>query len=185
MVRRKTTTSIVRPWARFMPVITAAMLIAAAAFLITPGKADDAKHPSSDPVWSSSFKDLDGNLQNLKQWKGKVAVIYFWATWCAPCHIEAPKLSALYEKSKNRGLVVIGIAVDNADKVRKFVEKNALKNPTVYGGTEAIQLGRDLGNDLGAIPYTAIIDRDGNVVKTIRGDTPEGKLEGIINPLLG
>ena len=140
---------------------------------------------SSEPVWSASFKDLKGERQSLSQWKGKVTIIYFWATWCAPCHKEAPRLSALYKKHAEADLVVVGIAVDNADKVRTFVDKYQLQNPIVYGGTEAIQLGRDLGNALGAIPYTVVINRNGDVIKTIRGDTPDGKLEALIGPLLG
>ena len=80
---------------------------------------------------------------------------------------------------------MIGIALDNADKVRAFTKKMGVTYPTVYGGTSAIQIGRDLGNDVGAVPFTVILDKAGNVVETIRGDTPDGKLEAILAPLVG
>lgn len=175
-------TSRPRKWRGALVIIGAVFVSLSVAL---PNLAKSEGVPSSDPVWASSFKNLNGETQPLEQWKGKTVLIYFWATWCAPCHKEAPRLSALYEKYKDKGFVVIGLAVDNADKVRKFVADKALKNPTIYGGTDAIQLGRDLGNDLGAIPYTVIVDPEGTVVETIRGDTPDGKIEALISPLLG
>lgn len=170
----------------FVFALVAVSFLAASPSASDSGKSKiDASKISAQPIWSASFKKLDGEQQVFADWKGKTLLIYFWATWCAPCHKEAPRLSALYEKFKDDGFVVVGLAVDNADKVRKFVEDKALKNPTVYGGSEAIKLGRDLGNDLGAIPYTVIVDNKGNVVETLRGDTPDGKVEGLISNLLG
>ena len=147
--------------------------------------AEEAKpQPSSDAVWSSSFKDLTGTLQPLSAYKGKVALVYFWATWCEPCQKEGPALQALYEKLKDNNFVVVGIAVDNADKVREFVKAKGMLFPVVYGGTDAIKLSKDLGNSLGGIPYLVIIDKDGLIVERITGDAKEGRIEGLIAPLL-
>ena len=140
--------------------------------------------PSADFVWNSSFKDVDGAEQALAQYKGKTTVVYFWATWCIPCRLETPKLIKLYDAHKAQDLVVIGIALDNADKVRTFVQKYEVDYPVVYGGREAVQLTKDLGNDVGAIPFTVVIDKTGRIVETIKGDTPDGKLEQVIRPIL-
>ena len=161
------------------------LVICTSLTLGTKSFAGGSEPPSAEPIWAAKFKDLTDTVQDFGQWRGKTVILYFWATWCAPCHKEAPRLSALYEKFKDKGLVVIGLVVDNADKVRKFVKKKALKNPSVYGGSAAIQLGRDLGNAMGAIPYTVIVDQQGVVVETILGDTPDDKIESIISDLVG
>jgi thiol-disulfide isomerase/thioredoxin len=145
----------------------------------------DTQSATTDTLWTSSLKDLSDTPQAFSQWKGKVTLVYFWATWCAPCHKEAPHLSKIYERMKDKDVTVVGIGIDNAEKVRDFVAKYDLKNPTLYGGQEAVQLGRDLGNSLGAIPFAVIIGRDGKIAKTIRGDAPEGEIEGILSSLLG
>ena len=147
--------------------------------------AEEAKpQPSADPVWASSFKDLTGTPQPLSAYKGKVALVYFWATWCEPCQKEGPALQLLYEKLKDKNFVVVGIAVDNADKVREFVKAKGMLFPIVYGGTDAIKLSKDIGNSLGGIPYLVIIDKDGRIVERITGDAKEGRIEGLVAPLL-
>ena len=180
--------------ARFSKVRPALMIAAFAVLSFAyqsklPAHAEEAKpqpssQPSSDPMWAASFKDLTGTPQALSAFKGKVALVYFWATWCEPCQKEGPAFQALYEKLKDKNFVVVGIAVDNADKVREFVKAKGMLFPIVYGGTDAIKLSKDLGNSLGGIPYVVIIDKDGRVVERITGDAKEGKIEGLVAPLL-
>lgn len=139
---------------------------------------------TADALWASNFKDLAGVLQPLAQFKGRVTVVYFWATWCEPCQKEGPALQALYDKFKDKNFVVVGIAIDNADKVRDFVKKYGMAFPVVYGGTDAIKLSKDLGNSLGGIPFAVVIDRDGKIVERITGETKDGTLEEFTTPLL-
>lgn len=153
--------------------------------LCSPAWAEDVKPPSTASLYATTLKNLQDQPQTLDAYRGKVSVVYFWATWCAPCQLETPKLVRLYDRFKEKGVVVIGIALDNADKVRAFIRKMGVDYPTVYGGTSAIQIGRDLGNDVGAVPFTVILDRDGRIVETIKGDTPDGKLEALLAPLVG
>ena len=75
--------------------------------------------------------------------------------------------------------------MDNADKVKDFAAKNNLTFKVVYGGREAIQLSKDLGNSLGGIPFLVVIGRDGKIVERLIGETKDGRVEGIITPLLG
>lgn len=139
---------------------------------------------SSAPVWAASFKDLTGTLQPLSAYKGKVTLIYFWATWCEPCQKEGPAFQALFDKFKDRNFVVVGIAVDNADKVRDFVKAKGMNFPVVYGGADAIKLSKDIGNSLGGIPFIVVVDKDGTIVERITGEAKDGRIEGIITPLL-
>ena len=165
------------------PKLMAALVAGATWAMPAPAWAEGAP-AGSDFVWASQFKDVNDAPQALAQYKGKVAVVYFWATWCIPCRLETPKLVQLFDAHKNQDLVVIGIALDNADKVRSFVQKYAVTYPVVYGGREAVQLTKDLGNDVGAIPFTVVIDKSGRIIETIKGDTPDGKLEQVVAALL-
>ena len=181
-------------------VVSGALGAAAASFAvlaplanhIAPAYAEDAKPAetastpaSADAVWAASFKDLTGAPQSLSVYKGKTALVYFWATWCESCQKEGPHFQALYEKFKDKNFVVVGIAVDNADKVREFVKAHGMAFPMVYGGSDAIKLSKDIGNSLGAVPFMVLIDRDGKIVEKITGDAPDGKLEKLLAPLLG
>ncbi len=166
--------------------VVAATIAVIAAMAPFAARADDAKGAAATKsLYATELKNLQDQLQTLEPYRGKVSVVYFWATWCAPCQIETPKLVKLYEKFKDKDVVVIGIALDNADKVRAFTKKMGVDYPTLYGGTSAIQIGRDLGNSEGAVPFTVILDKTGKIVETIKGDTPDGKLEAILAPLVG
>ena len=104
-----------------------------------------------------------------------------------PCRVETPNLVKLNEayKAKGKDVQVVGIALDNGDKVRDFVKDNGVTYPIFYGGHDAIQLGKALGNDAGAIPFTVVVGKDGKLVHTFKGDLPNEELEKIIDPLVG
>ena len=161
--------------------------IVAGAMTLVPARAEDAGKPVGDAFYGASFKDLKDQMASMDQYKGKVVVMYFWATWCVPCRVETPNLVKLNEeyKSKGKNVVVVGLALDNGDKVRQFVKDYSLTYPIFYGGHDAVQLGKSLGNDQGAIPFTVVIGKDGTLVHTFKGDIPNSELEKIIDPLVG
>ena len=156
---------------------------------LTPARADDpaAGKPVGDAFYGASFKDLKDQMASMDQFKGKVVVMYFWATWCVPCRVETPNLVKLNEqyKGKSKDVTVVGLALDNGDKVRQFVKDNSLTYPVFYGGHDAVELGKALGNDQGAIPFTVVIGKDGKLVHTFKGDIPNSELEKIIAQLIG
>ena len=165
--------------------VAAAALLACAAF--APAVADDAApgKPVGDALYSASFKDMKDEMASLGQFKGKVIVMYFWATWCVPCRLETPNLVKLNDEYQGKDVQVIGLALDNGDKVREFVKDNKISYPIFYGGHDAVALGKVLGNTEGAIPFTVVIGKDGKLAHTFKGDLPNSELERIINPLIG
>ena len=174
-----------QPFARF-----AAAAVLSGALTLAPARAEDAASPAAgqqigDALYSASFKDLKDQMASLGQYKGKVVVMYYWATWCVPCRVETPNLVKLNEKYKGKNVVVIGLALDNGDKVREFVKENGVTYPIYYGGRDAVQLGKTMGNVGGAIPFTVVIDKAGKLIQTFKGDLPNSELEKIINPLIG
>jgi thiol-disulfide isomerase/thioredoxin len=133
---------------------------------------------------SIALPDAQGREQALQQWKGKVLVVNFWATWCAPCREEMPAFVRAQRDFGGRGLQFVGIAVDQADKVQQFAQELGLNYPALIGGYGAMELSKSLGNRLMALPFTVIVDRNGALAHTQLGPLNEGELLAIVAQLL-
>ena len=131
-----------------------------------------------------SLSDVDGVQRNLSEWQGKVIAINFWATWCPPCREEIPHFIELQDQYSNAGLQFIGIALQQAEEVRGFIDEFNVNYPSLVGGNEVIKVAEKLGNDIGALPYTVIIDRNGKITFAHRGPLSKSEAESAIQPLL-
>jgi thiol-disulfide isomerase/thioredoxin len=129
------------------------------------------------------LESVEGGKQSLGTWKGKVLVVNFWATWCAPCRKEIPEFIRMQERQGAQGLQFVGIAIDDKDKVAPYMREVGINYPVLVGELDAVEMSRSLGNELGALPFTVVIDRSGKVVHTILGATSEAKLEPVLKPL--
>ena len=129
--------------------------------------------------------DADGRQQALSQWRGKVLVVNFWATWCAPCREEMPRFVAAQARDGAKGVQFVGIAVDDPGKVRIFAKEIGLNYPTLIGGYGAVELSRTLGNELSALPFTIVVDRGGRVADTHLGPLKAADLDRLLAGLLG
>lgn len=115
---------------------------------------------------SVSLPDLDGHAQALDQWRGKVLVVNFWATWCAPCQQEMPQLNRLYQKYRSSGFVLLGVNVDDdPSKAAEVVTKLGVTFPVLLDADKRVSKLYDLNT----MPSTVIIDRDGKVRYVHRG----------------
>jgi thiol-disulfide isomerase/thioredoxin len=105
----------------------------------------------------------------MNQWQGGLLVVNFWATWCAPCIEEMPDLQNVQAEYATRGITVVGVAIDNAAAVRRFRDEQNVRLPLLIAGAAGTELVRQLGNVSGALPYTVLVDRSGNMVQTKLG----------------
>jgi peroxiredoxin len=116
--------------------------------------------PTPAPPWA--LKDPDGKPVSSDQFKGKVVVLDFWATWCTPCKAEIPGYIELQRKYGADGLVFIGVSVDQDGElvVKKFIKDHGINYTVVLAGDSDIQSAY---GDISVIPTTFIIDRQGQI----------------------
>jgi thiol-disulfide isomerase/thioredoxin len=132
------------------------------------------------PAWK--LKDLDGREVSSAQFKGKVVVVDFWATWCGPCISEIPGYVALQKKYGAAGLVIVGVSVDRKgpEWVKKFVQENGM-NYTVVMGDDGIA---DAFGGFDAIPTTFLISRSGRILNKKIGAVPPEEYEKLVQQAL-
>ena len=128
-----------------------------------------------------TLEDINGKKVSLSDFKGKVVIVDFWATWCPPCRKSIPDLIELQKKYKNK-IAVIGISVDMDTKsnVAPFVKQNKINYKVLYASPEVVQ---NYGN-IDAIPTSFIIDQHGNIYTQHVGLTPKETYISEINKLL-
>jgi peroxiredoxin len=132
-----------------------------------------------------TLPDLDGTDQGLEQWRGKVLVVNFWATWCPPCIKEIPEFASVSRLYADAPVQFVGISIDTAENVRDFAERFDVPYPLLIGSTQTLSLATDIGNSARALPFTVILDRNGSINEVVLGTLSEEDLIERIQALVG
>lgn len=143
-----------------------------------------ATEAAAQKLMLAPLTDLNGKAQALSQWRGKVLVVNFWATWCLPCREEIPALMNVHRKRAKNSVEFVGIALDNASKVREYAAEMSIDYALLIGGTESLAISKDLGNRAEVLPFTVVLDRAGKVAYTHAGALTEATLDAVLMPLL-
>jgi peroxiredoxin len=145
------------------------------------GEACDAKAKPAD--YSFTLEDMNGNDVKLADHKGKVILLDFWATWCAPCKYEIPVFVELYAKYREQGLVVLGVSVDDPiEKLRPFAAEYKMNYPVLIGrGRDDVQ---EAFGPVWGLPTTLLIGRNGLICKRHTGIATKEQFEREIKGLL-
>jgi thiol-disulfide isomerase/thioredoxin len=136
-----------------------------------------------DPQPGFVHTALNGGQISADDFVGQAMLVNFWATWCAPCRREMPALQAISERHAGR-LVVVGLAIDNAQPVADFVAELAIDYPIAHGQADVMHSNRRWGNAAGALPYTVLVDAEGIIRWQHLGEVSLRQLEQAIAPYL-
>ena len=138
--------------------------------------------PEHLPVFT--MQDTSGITRNSREWQGKILIVNFWASWCPPCLEEIPELIDLQNRYSPQGLQVIGVAIDDPDQAKSFMQAQGVNFPVIIGVDDAIELGKKMGNRISTLPYTAIFDQQGKTRYAQPGKISKNDLELLIKSLL-
>ena len=165
-------------------ILTAAGLTAAAAgFLVGPAIFGRRESSGEGGLMATRFPDLAGKPRQLTEWRGRVLVCNFWATWCAPCREEIPLLVAARAKYAAKGVEIVGIAVDSGAKVGDFARSLGVTYPILLSEADGLEHMRNLGNSSGGLPYTVFFDREGRVAHRKLGALKQADLDRILGSM--
>jgi cytochrome c biogenesis protein CcmG/thiol:disulfide interchange protein DsbE len=134
------------------------------------------------PTKGFALKDLNSKKVNLSDFRGKVVLLNFFATWCPPCRLEIPELEKIYQKNKMKGLVVLGVSLDSdvlPTKLKNFVKDMKITYPVLIGNPEVAD-----DFQISAVPITLVITKEGKTQKRFDGLVPIDHLENALKDLL-
>lgn len=146
---------------------------AGAGYAWLQGRGSATPSPST-LLLAQQYPNAAGAPVNLAQYRGQTLVVNFWASWCAPCVEEMPELSALqtelHREMPDHPVQFLGLAVDNADNVKRFASgPGQVSYPLLVLDGAGIEMGRRFGNESGALPYTVVINNRGEVTTRTLG----------------
>lgn len=129
-------------------------------------------------LWSQTLRGPNGQPLDLQPLRGRPLVLNFWATWCPPCVREMPELDQFARTQGPGGWQVLGLAIDSADKVREFLGAHPVGFAVAVLGMEGLSLVRAFGNAGGGLPYTVVLNAQGQPLHRKMGPTDAAELQG-------
>ncbi|MDX8359770.1 MULTISPECIES: thiol-disulfide oxidoreductase ResA [Bacillaceae] len=125
--------------------------------------------------------DLEGNTHRLSDYKGQGVFLNFWGTWCKPCELEMPYMNNQYQYFKDKGVEIIAVDIDESEfSVKKFVDKHGLTFPVVIDEDSQVMNAYDVGN----LPTTFLIDKDGKVVDIVNKTMSESDVKQYMESIM-
>lgn len=146
------------------------------------------RSPNSDVVGSPRpdfhLANTNGEFVSAADYSGKAVLLNFWATWCAPCRHEMPMLMDLQRNYASAGLQVVGIALDDVQSVRNFIQEYGITYPILVGDADVFETSAAYGNVEGVLPYSVLVDREGIVRWQYAGKIRQDDVTDLLSELL-
>lgn len=130
-----------------------------------------------------ALADTQGEIRHVDEWDGKLLLLNFWATWCAPCRKEIPLLIEAQKKYGSAGLQIVGLAVDEPEPVREYAAKLGINYPLLVDAMNVVKVQDALQGGAG-LPVSVLIDRQGRVQERFIGEMNQDELEALLAPHL-
>lgn len=145
-------------------------------------QAGDAKMPGAlKALWAAEFDTPAGASLPMKAFQGRPLVINFWATWCGPCVEEMPLIDAFFRQNESKGWQVIGLAIDQPSRVRQFLTQFPVAYTIGLAGLTGTELAKQLGNAVGGLPFTVVLDGQGNLIQRKLGKLTADEIKNWAN----
>ncbi len=122
--------------------------------------------------------DLNGEMRTLNDWQGKLRIVNFWATWCAPCREEIPLFNAIQPVFGGQGLQIIGVAVDDLDVASGFAEQIGMTFPSLVAGRYGMELLEPF--KARGLPFSFVLNKNGEIIDTKTGKYAKDELESFL-----
>ena len=167
-------------------VVAAAAMILAACTQSEDAQQHESEQPAVETTASESGADvsmiseLTDYPTQIDEWSGEARMINYWATWCAPCRREIPLLKALQDEKADKGIQVVGIAVDFMEDVLKYAEEAQFNYPVLVGQESAMDAAESSGVEFIGLPFTVVLSAEGELVNTHIGEIKEEHIEQIV-----
>lgn len=136
------------------------------------------------PIHELVLADIAGKPQRLDQWRGRILVVNYWATWCPPCRDEMPGFSRLQDRYRDKMVQFVGISIDDPDKIAEFQKETPVTYPLLIADLATMQSSAGYGNRAQALPFTAVFDGEGRLAATRLGRWDEADLEREVRRLI-
>ena len=121
--------------------------------------------PETAGLLETAFPDLDGKPHAVSEWKGKVLIVNFWASWCPPCVEEMPEFAKLQRELGDKGVQFVGVLIDDeADAAREFLKHSPVDYPILNGAIGGREWASSLGNKAEVLPFSVVFNQDGKPV---------------------
>ena len=133
---------------------------------------------------ATAFEKEDGKVIKLSEYKGKLVLINFWASWCGPCRAEIPTLKKLQDTYKERSFTIIGLAMESKEDADKFTQGKKINYPNAYGEKAIKELLTKFGNPDGILPFSVLINPKQNILSIYPGIIGETQMKRVLGRLL-
>ena len=170
---------------RIFVFVAIATLSAAFGAYLSLNKQDSANfsNPAVALLMNTSLPDTSGQTHTISEWRDKVLLVNFWATWCPPCVEEMPELVELQNSLASKNLQIVGIGVDSPSNIQQFTKKYLISYPILVARMQGTDISRELGNQAGGLPFTVLIDASGKIRHTYLGRLNIDKVKSDLNNL--